>query len=83
MPLALKFQEDYSTEQHHCSENYYGGDLRVAVNLFTYKASNTTIAKVNNNTIVIDSRDKRTLKVSDICTAIMKDHSNPTKIRSN
>ena len=22
--LALKFQEDYSSEQHHCSENYYG-----------------------------------------------------------
>ena len=22
--LALKFQEDYSTEQHHCIQNYYG-----------------------------------------------------------
>ena len=22
--LALKFQEDYSTEQYHFSENYYG-----------------------------------------------------------
>ena len=54
-----------------------------------YKASNTTIAKVNNSTNAIDSRHKRTLttvdllRVFDICTAIMKDHSNPTKIRSN
>ena len=32
------FQEDYSTEQHHCSENYHGDNLCVAVeyvNLFT------------------------------------------------
>ena len=25
--LAFKFQEDYSTEQHHCSENYYRDNL--------------------------------------------------------
>ena len=25
--LALTFQEDYSTEQHHCGENYYGDKI--------------------------------------------------------
>ena len=29
--LALQFQGDYSTEQHHCSKNYYGDNFCVAV----------------------------------------------------
>ena len=27
IPLAVKFQEDYSTEQHYHSENYYGDNF--------------------------------------------------------
>ena len=29
--LALMFQENYCTEQHHCGENYYGDNLCLAV----------------------------------------------------
>ena len=29
--LALQFQGNYSTEQHHCSKNYYGDNFCVAV----------------------------------------------------
>ena len=31
--VALMIQEDCSTEQHHCSENYHGGNLCVAVDV--------------------------------------------------
>lgn len=29
--LALQFQGNYSTEQHHCSKNYYGDNFCVGV----------------------------------------------------
>ena len=34
--LALKFQEDYSTEQHHCIENYYGDNWCLVVESLIY-----------------------------------------------
>ena len=48
--LALKVREDYSTEQHLCSENYCGDNLCVVVEkLFIYRIAKSVWSGIKSN----------------------------------